>query len=252
MNVLGFEWIKMRSISSPWLTALSAIFAGTTLSMLGVSDLIGVSPADLPDGWDPTAESLKGFLFAQLLVGMLGAHSITSEYATGLIGTSLAVVPARFRLLAAKTTVVCVMSLGTGIATTLLSFTAIQAMLAGAGLASAGIADPGVARALVGAMLYLTLVGLMGLAVGVLTRSTTASLATLIGVTLLVPAIAPGIPGAVGGWLQHYWPISSGQAAYRVVPVDAVVGPELGLGILAAVTAAVGTAAFVSFSVRDA
>ncbi|MGW2512304.1 ABC transporter permease [Streptomyces scopuliridis] len=251
MNVLRSEWTKLRSVRSTWIAALSTVSAGSALSLLGASDALGTSPSDLPDGWDPTATALKGFLFAQLLIGMLGALAVTSEYATGTIGTSLAVVPSRSRLLAAKTAVVAAVALVTGLVTTLVSFTAVQEMFAGAGLPTAGIGDPGVAGALVSGTLYLALVALIGVAVGVLTRSTASSLAVLVGVTLLVPAIAPSLPGAVGDWFARYWPISAGQAAYTVVPVDGAVAPGLGLAVLALSAVGVGIAGHTALRVRD-
>ncbi|MFC5745739.1 hypothetical protein [Actinomadura rugatobispora] len=77
MGVLRSEWTKLRSVRSTWIAAVSTIAAGAALSVLGASDLLGTSPSDLPGDWDPTAAGLKGFLFAQLVIGMLGALSVT-------------------------------------------------------------------------------------------------------------------------------------------------------------------------------
>jgi ABC-2 type transport system permease protein len=251
MNVLCSEWTKLRSIRSTWIMASSTIIAGAALSALGVSDDLGMSPSDLPDDWDPTATGLKGFLFAQLIIGMLGALSVTSEYGTGMIGTTLSFVPSRLRLLIAKMLVVAAIALCTSLGTTFVSFTVVHLMLSGAGLPAAAFTDPGVARALFGAPLYLTLVALIGLAIGVLTRSTSGSLAVMIGVTLLTPAIAPGLPGVIGDWFARYWPITAGQAIYRVAVADTMVGPWLGLGILAAATALTSIVGYVTFRIRD-
>jgi ABC-type transport system involved in multi-copper enzyme maturation permease subunit len=251
MNVIRSEWTKLRSVRSTWIMAASTIFAGAALSVLGVSDDLDILPSDLPDGWDPTAISLKGFLFAQLLVGMLGAISITSEYSTGMIGSSLSVVPSRSHLLAAKMAVVALVALGTSLATTVVSFSAVQAILSNAGLPAASVGDPGVARALLGGSLFLMLVALVGLTVGVLTRSTTGSLATLIGATLLTPAIAPGLPGAVGDWFARYWPTTAGQAVYKVVPVEGMVGPWWGLAILVATAAIFLLVSHIVLRIRD-
>ena len=251
MNVLRSEWTKLRSVRSTWLTALSAVVSSAALGILGVSEVLGGTPSDLPTPWDPTATSLKGFLFAQLLVGMLGALSITPEYDTAMIGTSLSAVPSRARLLRAKALVVTAVGLATGAATTLLSFTVVQVALRGAGLPAAGPGDPGVAGALVGGTLYLTLVTLAGMAVGVLTRSTTTSLAVLVGALLLVPALGPGLPGALGDWFAGYWPVTAGQAAYTVVPVDGALTPSTGLAVLVLAVDAVVVAAYAALRVRD-
>lgn len=252
MSILSSEWTKLSSVRSTWLLVLSAMLASVLLGLLGVSDLIGAQPADLPDDWDPTAASLKRLLFAQLLVGMLGALSITSEYDTGMIATSLSIVPSRPRLLIAKAAVVSAIGLGTGIATALIGFTAVQMVLGDADIPIARIGAPGVAWALAGAAIYLTLVAVIGLSVGVLGRSTAGSLAALVGITLLMPAIAPSIPGATGDWFARYWPITAGQKAYTVMPLANEVTPSLGLAILTAATLALGIASIAAFVLRDA
>jgi ABC-2 type transport system permease protein len=251
MNVLRSEWTKLRSVRSTWIAALSAVAAAVALSGLGVSDLLGGSPSDLPAGWDPTAESLKGYLFAQLIIGMLGALSITPEFGTGMIGTSLVFVPSRSRLLAAKAAVVAGIALVVGLATTVISFGVVQLMLTGAGLPAAGPGDPGVARALIGGTLYLTMVALLGVAIGTLVRSATSSLALLVGALLLVPALGPGLPGALGDWFGEFWPITAGQAAYTVVPAGGRIAPGFGLLILAVAAAGTIVASHAAFRRRD-
>ncbi|MFC5745738.1 hypothetical protein [Actinomadura rugatobispora] len=117
------------------------------------------------------------------------------------------------------------MALVTGIATTLVSFTAVQLMLRGADLPAAGVGDPGVLAALAGGPLYLMLVG----------------------VTLLVP----GLPGAIGDRFAWYWPITAGQAAYTVVPIEDMLAPRAGLAVLAAATAGIAIAGHTALRVRD-
>jgi ABC-2 type transport system permease protein len=251
MNLIRSEWTKIRTVRSTWITALSAVTAGVALSVLGASDLLGVPASDLPAGWDPTAESLKGFLFAQLVVGMLGALSVTPEYSTGLIASSLVFAPARSRLLAAKAAVVAGMTLAVSLATTVLSFAAVQLMVSGADLPAAGLGDPGVVRALAAAAAYLTLVGLLGLAVGALVRSATSSLAVLVGALLLVPALGPGLPGAWGDFFARFWPITAGQAAYTVVPADGRIAPGPGILILTVTVAGAIVASHFVFRRRD-
>jgi ABC-type transport system involved in multi-copper enzyme maturation permease subunit len=251
VDMIRFEWTKFRSVRTTWITAFSTIASGLALSVLGISDVLGGSPSDMPAHWDPTGASLKGFLFAQLLIGMLGAFSITPEYSSGMIGSSLAVVPRRSRFLAAKTVVVAAVALATSLLTTLTSFTVVQLVLHVSGSPAAGLGDPGVPGALGAATLYLTMVALVGVAIGVLTRSSTGSLAVLVGALLLVPALAPGIPGVLGDAFGKFWPFTAGQAAYAVVPVDGVVAPGLGIGILLVATAAVTIAAHRAIRAQD-
>ena len=53
-------------------------------------------------GFDATQRSLAGLILGQLIITVLGALTVTSEYSTGMIRTSLTVQPRRGTLLAAK------------------------------------------------------------------------------------------------------------------------------------------------------
>lgn len=251
-NLLRSEWTKLRSIRSTWIAAIATVLSSVLLGVITTSDLLGATLSKLPTDWDPTAASFNGLgILAPVVIGMLGALSITTEHGTGMINTTVATVPSRSSLLAAKATVVAVISLVTSVVTTVLSFAVVQLILAGAGLPAASVDDVGVLGAVAGATLYLVLAALIGLAVGVLTHSTAGSLAVLGGAMLLVPAIAPGLPGVVGDWFSRYWPITAGRAAYTVVPTDTTVAPWLGIGILTAATAVVAVIGHAAFRTRD-
>jgi ABC-2 type transport system permease protein len=247
VNVLRSEWIKLRSVRSTWIALLATVLSGVALSVLGVSDLLGSPASQLPPDWDPTATSLKGFLFAQLVIGMFGALAITAEYSTGTINTSLAVVPARSRVLAAKALIVGGGALVAAGVTTLASFGVVQALLAAADLPSAHPDDAAVVSALVGGTLFLTTVSILGLAIGTITRSTASALTVLVGVLLLVPAVG----GSIGNWFSRYWPATAGQSVYAVVRTPDNVAPWLGFTILAVAVLAVMAAAQGTLARRD-
>lgn len=251
MNLLRSEWTKLRSVHSTWAIAASAVVAGIALGLLGASDVFATPASELPSTWDPTALSMKGILFVQLLVGMLGSLSVTAEHDTGMIGTSLSVAPSRSRFLLAKTAVACGFALLTSAITVALSFAVVQLAVMNTGLPAASIRTPDVITALLGAVLYLTLVALIGVSVGALTRSTTASLAVLVGILLLAPALGPGLPGGLGEWFARYWPVTAGQAAYTVVPIAGAVLPAVGLSILSISALATFVAGHVSLRARD-
>ncbi len=58
------------------------------------------------------------------------------------------------------------------------------------------LSDPGVLRALIGGGLYLTVLGLLGFGIGVIIRSSTGAIATLLGL-LFVPTILVRAAAAV-------------------------------------------------------
>jgi ABC-type transport system involved in multi-copper enzyme maturation permease subunit len=251
MNLLAAEWTKTRSVRSTWITAGSTVLATVAIGLLGIGGLVGAWRADLPDPWDPTAVSLKGVLVGQLLVGMLGASSITGEYATGMIAATLTRTPRRSRLLAAKAATTAALALATSLVTVTLSFAAGQAAIAGAGLPTSTLGDDGVSRALLCAVAYLTLIALLGLAFGTLTRSSSGALGVLVAVALLAPALTPALPGAVGAAIATYWPTTAGQAAYAVASTGGL-PPLAGIAVLALCTVYLTVASHLVLRRRDA
>jgi len=103
-GVLRSEWVKLRSLRST-LTTLGAAglimlvvgltFAAVTAGLISGGD--GNGPSEFAN--NPAGATLQGTLFAQLVIGVLGVMLITSEYATGTIRNTLAVVPKRLPVL---------------------------------------------------------------------------------------------------------------------------------------------------------
>lgn len=251
MNLLAAEWIKTRSVRSTWLIALATVVVTVVVSLLGISGLMADWQADLPVDFDPTGNSLKGILVGQILIATLGAQAITSEYATGQIITSLTIAPRRGVFLTAKIAVATLVALATAVVTVACSFGAGQAALAAAGLPTAGLTAPDTIRAVLCAVAYLVLTAILGLAFGTLTRSSTGALAIIVTVALLVPALAPGMPGILGEIAGTYWPTTAGQSSYTVTSTGPLT-PLAGLAVMAAFTFVTAIAAQLTLKTRDA
>ncbi|HYN71547.1 MAG TPA: ABC transporter permease, partial [Nakamurella sp.] len=93
-RVLLSEWTKFRSLRSTVSTLLIAV-----VLMIGLGAMFAAITASQTTGFEPGATaistSLTGTFFAQLAVGVLGVLLITGEYSTGMIRSSLTVVPSR-------------------------------------------------------------------------------------------------------------------------------------------------------------
>ncbi|WIM93693.1 ABC transporter permease subunit [Actinoplanes oblitus] len=243
------EWIKLRSLRSPrWslavLIGLNVLFGW----MIATAQARQWTPGQ---AWDPVRVSLTGVLVTQIAAAVLGALAFTTETGSGTIRASLAAAPRRGRLLAAKALVVAVTVLVAGVLAGLLAFVVGQAALGDQGVPRASLGDPGAVRAVVGAGLYLTAAALLGMAAGVLTRSTTAAVTGVIVAALLVPVFANLMPEALAEFVIGYWPSAAGLRVLATVPDPLLLDPWPGFGILAGTTAALMTAAFVSFRRRD-
>lgn len=251
MNLLASEWIKTRTVRSTWVLAAATVVTTMVVSLLGISGLLADWQADLPADFDPVAVSLKGILVGQVLVATLGAQTVTSEYATGQITASLTIAPRRGLLLASKAAVTVLVALATAVVTVAASVGASQGALAAAGLPTADLTDPASLRALACAVAYLVLTAVLGLGFGTITRSSSGALSIVVAVALLVPALAPGLPGVLGDLAGTYWPTTAGQASYTLDGVGPVT-PLVGIGVMAVFTVWTTVAAHLTLRTRDA
>jgi ABC-type transport system involved in multi-copper enzyme maturation permease subunit len=249
------EWIKFRSVrSGPAVLLATAAILLLGAWWLGVGFRNGwatMSPSDKAS-FDPAYTSLEGTLLAQLFIGALGVTSVTGEYSSGLIRGTFLATPQRAQVLAIKALVFTVVVWAWCTALSFAAFFIGQSFLT-APAPHAAIGDAGVLTAVFGAGLYLTLVGLLGVFLGVLIRRTPAALVALFGLVVILPYAIGMLPGTFGDRLGEYLPSNAGQAGWKVLHGGAyTLAPWPGLGVLAAYVAAAGLAAFVLIRRRDA
>jgi ABC-type transport system involved in multi-copper enzyme maturation permease subunit len=249
MNLFASEWIKTRSVRSTWILTASTVVVTVLVSLLGISGLSADWRTELPGDFDPVGVSFKGILVGQLLMAMLGAQAITGEYASGQIINTLTIAPRRVRVFTAKALVTVCVAAVAAVVTVAASFAAGQAALTVAGLPAASANDGDTVRAIACAIVYLVLSAMLGLAFGALTRSSSGALAIIVTVALLIPALAPGLPGVVGRFAGTFWPTTAGQASYTLV--GSSMPPLLGLAVMTVFTLWMTAAAVTTLRVRD-
>jgi ABC-2 type transport system permease protein len=116
----------------------------------------------------------------------------------------------------------------------------------------AGIGDPGVLTAVLGAGLYLTLIGLLGMFTGVLVRRTPAALTALFILLGVLPIALILFKGTLASQLSEYLPRAGEQAFHLLQGGAYTLGAWQGLGVLAAYVAVAAVAAFALILRRDA
>ncbi|WEV26333.1 ABC transporter permease [Streptomyces sp. 71268] len=252
---LRAEWVKIRTMRSTLFVILGALAFAVGLAALNGSsagdEYPDLSPADRAE-FDPLETSLMGYLVAQIAFGLLGGLVMTSEYGARTIVPTLTSVPRRARVLGSKALVLVGVALPVGIVVSLGAFLVGQAALSGAGAPHLALSDGAATRGVLGGGLYLTLAALLGLALGAVIRSTTATVTTLFGVMLIVRAFAPALPGALGDGVAKFWPPLAGGRIITAVRDPDALAPWAGLGVMAGCVAALLAAAFVVFRGRDA
>ena len=122
----------------------------------------------------------------QLVIGVLGTLVITSEYSTGMIRTSLTVLPRRGLLVAAKAVVFAAVAFVTGLICSFASFFTGQAIMS-SNHTNTTLGHPDVLRAVIGGALFLTVCGLLAFGIGLLIRHTAGAVTAVAGVLFVLP-----------------------------------------------------------------
>jgi ABC-2 type transport system permease protein len=234
-RVLLSEWTKFRSLrSTVWTLLVAAIL------MVGISALFSAvvanqydtfSPSDLAQ-FNPIGTSLQGVSFAQLAIGVLGVLLVTGEYSTGMIKASLTVVPRRLPVLWAKLAIFTGAVFSMSLITSFISFFLGQSLLSSQHI-NVGISSPGALRSVIGAALYVTVAGMIGVALGAILRSTAAGISTFVGVFFVIPPLTELLPSSVKDNLSQYLPSNAGSVLFGGThDLQNALSPWTGFGLL--------------------
>lgn len=208
-RVVRSEWAKLWSLRSSWyVMALSVTWAYALAGVVGVAVRYGdVEKIQM----DPVLVSLSGLSFAQLLLPVLGIMVVTSEYSTGTIQATLAAVPRRLWVLWAKIAVIVAVTLPVFLFVACTAFPLTQTFLEGSHL-EATYSTPGARRAVVGAGVSLALLGVIGVGLGAVTRSTPLAIGQfVVGLTVLPQAMGL-MPYEWAATASRYMPLKASES----------------------------------------
>ena len=210
------EWTKIRSVrSTVWTLILFVVITlglGALFTWLTVANWNGQNAADRDArvALDPVGFIMgAGLGLGQLTLCVLGVLVITTEYSTGVIRASLLAVPRRLKMLTAKSVVFAALLIVVAEIVTFGSFFLGSAILHSH--VSVSLGDHNVTRAVVGAGLYLTVLGLFSLAIGGIIRHTAGAITTAIGVVFVLPILSGLLPGSWGAHVNGYLPVQAGE-----------------------------------------
>ncbi|WP_204298185.1 hypothetical protein [Actinoplanes campanulatus] len=242
------EWIKFWSLRAP-----VAALAVLVVLNGGLAAMLSLARARQWDGgvFDPVQVSLAEILMTQIAAAVLGLIVINAEIGAGTIRSTLAAIPRRSRVLAAKLVITALTVLVTGTGAAVLAFVVGQTVLAGQLVPTAGPGDPGVSRAVFGAGLYLTAAAVIGLAVGVLVRSAPGGVAIVMTGLLIVPIFANALPEAAARWILKFWPSVAGLRVISTTHDANLLSPWAGFAVMAATALTLLATAFLIFRHRD-
>ena len=224
-SVFRSEWIKLRSVRSTWWT-----LAAMAVLTVGIAVIAG---ATIPSRWasmseverltfDPTSVSLRGLLFSQLVIGVLGVLVMSAEYGTGTIRATLAAVPNRPWVLAAKTGIFAAVALVVGEILSFAAFFVGQALLTSPAT-HATLGQPGVLRAVAGGGLVVAVLGLFALGLATIIRHTAGAITAFVGSLLVLPIVFEALPSSINRPLGKFLPFNISDAMTSVHPA---IGPS--------------------------
>jgi len=210
-NVLRSEWTKLWSLRSTRWSLLASFIAmaglGPLVAAVQMSRWNQLHPHDRAT-YDAINTAVGGYHLAQLAIGVLGVLVITGEYSTGMIRSSMMAVPRRLPVLWAKLLVFAVVTFVLMLIASLISFFAVQAIVTQHHVQH-GIGDPGALRTVIGAALFLTVLGAMCVGLGGILRNTAGGIATFVGLLFVLPGISAILPSSVNDSISPYLPLNA-------------------------------------------
>jgi len=249
VRVVRSEWTKLRALRSTWWCALIAV---VLIVGLGAAIAGSGAPYKISAG-NSAAGGVTVSLVAQLVLGVLGILLFSGEYATGMIRATLAVVPSRLPVLWAKLIVLVGLMLPLSLLAAVAEFFTATALESSRGGSAISLTDPGVLREVAGASLYLTVIAVIGLALGALLRRTAAGLSVFAAVFLVVPLVAAYLPQGIKGFAP-YLPSNAGGTIWGAGKLFGghQLGPWTGFAVLCGYAAVLIAAAAWRLRRRDA
>lgn len=257
-NLMAAEWTKIRSVRSTVWTIIS--FTVVTIGFTALITWLTASNWNGPHAAERNAQYLSdpvgsivgvGIFLGQLVIGVLGVLVISTEYSTGVIRSSLLAVPRRLHMLAAKVVVLTALLFVMAEIVTFCSFFVGSAIIHTH--VPVALGDHNVLRAVIGAGLYLTVIGIWSLAIGALIRHTAGAIATALGALFLLPILGPLLPSSWGAHVNAYLPEQAGSVvAHTNQSSDQLLSAWQGFGLLCVWAAVLLAAAAILLRKRDA
>jgi len=256
-GAIASEFTKIRSVRSTYwtLAALLVVSIGIGAAITGgTAASFSHNPANKA-AFDATQISLIAFFeIGQLIIAVIAAMAITSEYSTGMIRTSLTAQPRRGTVYAAKAIVLTSLTLIVSLVTSFIAFFVGQALLSSSGVSASlfhsvtipqnanvtcpqkglggggGGLPPGckvvfsgtyvispstVLLAIIGCALFVTLVAILAFGIGAIVRHTAGAIAIAIAALFIIPVLEQALPNEWRWDIMRFLP----DAANRVVSV---------------------------------
>jgi len=207
ISTINSEWIKLRTVRMNLVLFIIAVAFPVIVSVL---------VASLGDIDDLRVSDVAGLVtgtsvVTALLLGVVGAVSISAEFAHGTIRPTFAATPKRTRVLLSKAIVTAVFAVVAETLVVVFCFLVSSAIASSRGATVSLDGEPEARAALIGIVIFAVIVSLLGLGLGMIIRNTPTAVAVLILWPLVVENIVFLILSAAGvDHPQKFLPYISG------------------------------------------
>ena len=205
-RLLRSEWRKLWSIRALWMT-LAAAFALTiglcAYMIVDGTTLGGADAGHIPFGWTGL------YPVGMLVLVVFGVLSVSTEYASGSIRTSLTVAPRRTGVMLAKAAVATGVSAILAAAVTVLLYLLLQTMGTVPSAVGMSLFAPDMFWGALGGTLMLPYGALFGVLLGWLLRNAAGAICLYFGLFQMGPQILPTfLPESLAG-VTDYMPLAA-------------------------------------------
>ncbi|MBM4526301.1 ABC transporter permease [Rhodococcus hoagii] len=206
MSVLNAERIKLTSTKSPmWCSLIAVVVSVGFAAIMGVAYKSLVSSGDNSMGEFTVAYTQAGAAqFGAMLVMIMSALAVTTEYRFGVIRTTFQAIPRRTQVIGGKAALLAAIAAVLGLVIALASFFVAQAT--SGEMLSMGSGDN--ARELFGIPIYYALLAVLAVGVGTLIRQSAGAISLLLLWPLVIESLATIIP-KVGKYVGEFGPFNN-------------------------------------------
>jgi ABC-2 type transport system permease protein len=238
-EALHAEWTKLRTAPGTIWLLVAVVVLTVAVSAMATA---AITCPYRGCAADPGKVSLTGIELGQAVVAILAVLTVGTEYSTGMVRVTLAAIPRRSTVLAAKAVVL------TGVVTAAATIAVLASVLIGRlvlpghgftpahGFPTLSLVAGPVLRAAAGSVLYLGLIALLSLGIATAVRDSPTAIGIVLGLLYVLPIITQTVSDP--HWrrhLQQVAPMTAGLAIQATADVrDLPIGPWSGLGVLAA------------------
>ncbi|MFD4433895.1 ABC transporter permease [Nocardia sp. NPDC058497] len=218
MGVLAAERIKLTSTRSPWWCSAIVVLLGIGLAaLMAVIANIDAEPGQEPLSLTPSLAASGVTGFGVMVLMIMAALTVTSEYRFGVIRSSFLAVPNRSKVIVSKAGLVGVYA---AVLTGVLALVAFVVAKLIAGDGAPMLVLDGNWRAIYGIPIYAFLSVLLAIGVGVLVRQSAAAISLIV----LWPLLIEGLLGAFGSFGRAVNPWLPFANVNRFLSVEEVSG----------------------------